>query len=77
MAPTDNTSHCMEHSGLTTKLNGGLALLLGIFGMLGFQTFVQVPQLKYEVNQEITIMKGQIAVLQSDVQELKRQKGTR
>ena len=61
---------CASHSGLEVKLTGGLFLLLSIFGMLGYQTFFQVPQLKFDVNQEITVLKAKIIALEKNDTDL-------
>lgn len=44
---------CLEHSGMASKLNGGLALLTTILVLLGYQVFIQVPNLRLEMAEKI------------------------
>lgn len=59
---------CLEHSGVASKLNGGLALLTVIMCLIGYQVFFQVPDLKYANGERLTKIEGKLEGLEKTIQ---------
>lgn len=63
---------CLEHSGMASKLNGGLALLTTILVLLGYQVFIQVPNLRLEMAEKIGRLDARTTALEKKDEDIER-----
>jgi hypothetical protein len=62
---------CREHSGMSTKLNGVLALLTTIAGLLGYQIFMQVPDMRLELTKNLMTLEARVKALEDSYKGMK------
>ena len=66
-----NVGNCMDHSGITTRMNIGIALLTLLCGLFGYSSFIQLPALENRITEKITAIERTVDGLQRDVVSLK------
>lgn len=62
---------CMDHSGIATRMNIGIALLSMLCGLFGYSSFVQLPTLEQRITDKIAVMETKVADAQRDIVALK------
>jgi hypothetical protein len=55
---------CLQHSGMAARLTGGLYLLGTILLMLGYQVFIQVPNLRLDLAKDIGKLEARVTALE-------------
>lgn len=78
MAPSNNghqyecvSGTCMDHSGIATRMNIGIALLSMLCGLFGYSSFVQLPALEQRVADKVGTIETKVADTQREIIALK------
>lgn len=62
---------CMDHSGIATRMNIGIALLSMLCGLFGYSSFIQLPALEQRITDKVTVIETKVADAQRDIVALK------
>lgn len=61
---------CYLHSGIKTWLQVGASLLTVLNGLVGYQVFYQVPNLKLEVSQRMDRLENRMSIAEKNISDL-------
>lgn len=62
---------CLDHSGITTRMNIGIALLSILCGLFGYSSFVQLPALEQRLSEKISLIEKRLDASQRDIEGLR------
>lgn len=62
---------CMDHSGITTRMNIGIALLTVLCGLFGYSSFIQLPAMESRMTEKITTIERTLDGAKNDIMALK------
>lgn len=69
--PEESELYCPAHSGTQAWITVGIGLLVALNGLVGYQVFIQVPDIKYDITRRIDRLENKVTEAEQDVSNLK------
>lgn len=62
--------NCLDHSGMTTRMNIGIGLLSLLCGMFGYSSFIQLPQMEGRITSQINAIEKRVTACEGDIRRV-------
>jgi hypothetical protein len=69
--PEEENAYCPAHSGMKTWISVGIGLLVALNGLVGYQVFIQVPDIKFDITRRIDMLENKTVTIEKDIVDLK------